>query len=56
MIANLKKVAIFILRLSSFQADHIGGAENGFQSIAQLVPCFALFVGVVVEQIHPVNF
>ncbi len=42
--------------LGAFQADHIGCAKNGFQSIAQLVPCFALFVGVVIEQIYPVNF
>jgi hypothetical protein len=28
--------------LSAFQANHIGCTENGFQSIAQLVPCLAL--------------
>ena len=42
--------------LSAFQANHIGCTENAFQSIAQLVPCLALVVGVVIEQIHPVNF
>ena len=38
--------------LSAFQANHIGCTENGFQSIAQLVPCLTLVVGVVIEQIQ----
>ncbi len=44
------------VRLSAFQADHIGCAKNRFQSIAQLVPCLTFFICVVVEQVHPVNF
>ena len=42
--------------LCTFQADNIGSAKDCLQSIAQLIPCLAFFIGVVVEQIYPVNF